>query len=209
MSRVASAPGTLYHRSPRADAARLTKTLTGETSHRVAAGLSSVTPARPRAGCASETQCGNRRTPSSSPTWRGLSQPPPPRFHTPRGNAAPPFRRSASRFIFSSQDEKLPARRDLAHVGHPGADQDRVAEQGGDEVLDEMRPHNPAAAQRGIRLDRPPLTLSMNRCRRMSQRRRLHPLQVRNVVRMLDHGVSPFQECGHQAEPFRVTSLNS
>ena len=63
-----------------------------------------------------------------------------------------------------------------------------------------MRPHDPAAAQRGIRLDRPPLS------RRMSQRRRLHPLQVRNVVRMpqpvqivLDHRVSPFQDRGHEA----------
>ena len=40
----------------------------------------------------------------------------------------------------------------------------------------------------------------------MSQRRRLHPLQVRDVVRMhqpveivLDHGVSPFQDRGHEA----------
>ena len=110
-----------------------------------------------------------------------------------------PLRRSASRIIAAAQNKKPPARRDLAHVGHPGADQDRVAEQGGGEVLDEMRPHDPAAAQRGIRLDRPPLS------RRMSQRRRLHPLQVRNVVRMpqpveivLDHGVSPFQDRGHE-----------
>lgn len=94
---------------------------------------------------------------------------------------------------------------DFLQVGDPGANRDRVMRQGWLQVFDLVGPHDPAGAEFPISIGRPAL-----RCR-VSHGGRLHPLQIGQVVHMIDDGVElvighhvrKMKDSGHQVR--RVT----